>query len=44
MTWRNLTAGVAYVDTNLSATEAAQGGATHDIVDGAVVATLSANF
>lgn len=43
-TWRNFTLGVAYVDTNLSATEAATGGATRDIVDGAVVATLSANF
>lgn len=44
VTWHNLTAGIAYVDTNLSAAEAAQGGATRDIVDGAVVATLSANF
>jgi uncharacterized protein (TIGR02001 family) len=42
--WRNLTVGVAYVDTNLSATEAAAGGATRDIVDGAVVATLGASF
>jgi uncharacterized protein (TIGR02001 family) len=42
--WRNLTLGVAYVDTNLNATEAALGGATHDIVDGAVVATLGASF
>lgn len=44
VTWRNLTAGVVYVDTNLSAAEAAMGGATRDIVDGAVVATLSASF
>lgn len=43
-TWNRLTFGVAYVDTNLSATEAAQGGATRDIVDGAVVATLAASF
>lgn len=44
VTWNRLTFGVAYVDTNLSAAEAASGGATRDIVDGAVVATLSANF
>jgi uncharacterized protein (TIGR02001 family) len=43
-TWHNLTAGVAYVDTNLSAAKAAQGGATKDIVDSAVVATLTASF
>jgi uncharacterized protein (TIGR02001 family) len=42
--WHNLTLGIAYVDTNLSATEAALGGATRDIVDGAVVATLGASF
>lgn len=42
--WRNLSLGVAYVDTNLSATEAASGGATREIVDGAVVATLTASF
>jgi uncharacterized protein (TIGR02001 family) len=41
---RNLTLGVAYVATNLSGAEAALGGATRDIVDGAVVATLSASF
>jgi uncharacterized protein (TIGR02001 family) len=41
---RSLTLGVAYVDTNLSGAEAALGGATRDIVDGAVVATLSASF
>lgn len=44
MTWRNLSLGVAYVDTNLSGAEAALGGATRDIVDGAVVATLGASF
>ncbi len=44
VTWRNLTAGVAWVDTNLSAAEAASGGATRDIVDGAVVVTLGASF
>lgn len=42
--WRNLTFGVAYVDTNLSGAEAAAGGATRDIVDGAVVATVTASF
>lgn len=42
--WRNLSLGVAYVDTNLSAAEAAQGGATRDIVDGALVGTLTASF
>lgn len=42
--WHNLSLGVAYVDTDLSASEAAQGGATRDIVDGAVVATLTASF
>lgn len=42
--WRNLTFGVAYVDTNLSAAEAASGGATRDIVDGAIVATIGASF
>jgi uncharacterized protein (TIGR02001 family) len=43
-TWRNLTLGVAYVDTNLNATEAAAGGATRDIVDAALVLTLGATF
>lgn len=42
--WRNLTFGVSYVDTNLSGAEAASGGATRDIVDGAVVATVTASF
>jgi uncharacterized protein (TIGR02001 family) len=42
--WRNLSVGVAYVDTNLSGAEAVSGGATRDIVDGAVVATLTASF
>lgn len=43
-TWNHLTFGVAYVDTNLNAAEAAQGGATRDIVDGAFLATLTASF
>lgn len=43
-TWRNLTFGVSYVDTNLDAAEAAEGGATRDIVDAAVVASVSASF
>jgi uncharacterized protein (TIGR02001 family) len=42
--WRKLTFGIAYVDTDLSAAEAAEGGATKDIVDAAVVATLTASF
>ena len=42
--WHNLAFGVSYVDTNLSGAEAASGGATRDIVDGAVVATVAANF
>ena len=42
-TWRNLTAGVAYVDTNLSATEAAQGGATRDILQSTAICTLMAH-
>jgi uncharacterized protein (TIGR02001 family) len=42
--WRNLTVTAAWVDTNLSAAEAATGGATRDIVDGALVATLGASF
>lgn len=39
-----LTFGVAYVDTDLNGREAALGGATKDIVDAAVVATLTASF
>jgi uncharacterized protein (TIGR02001 family) len=42
--WRNLTFGVSYVDTNLSGAQAASGGATRDIVDAAVVASLTASF
>lgn len=42
--WRNLTLGVAYVDTDLSSAEAALGGATKDIVDSAVVFSLTASF
>jgi uncharacterized protein (TIGR02001 family) len=43
-TWNHPTFGVAYVDTNLSAAEAVSGGATRDIVDDTLVATLSASF
>ena len=39
-----LTFGVAYVDTNLSRAEAADGGAEKDIVDAALVATITASF
>lgn len=42
--WRNLTLGVAYVDTDLTPAEAALGGATEDIVDPAVVVSLTASF
>lgn len=44
LTVRTLTLGVAYVDTSLSGAEAAMGGATRDIVDSAVVFSLSAAF
>lgn len=43
-TLRELTLGVAYVDTNLSGAEAALGGATRDIVDSALVFSLGAAF
>lgn len=43
-TFKNLTLGAAYVDTNLSGREAALGGATKDIVDSAVVFSLTAAF
>lgn len=42
--WRNLTVGVAYVDTNISRSDALSAGATKDIVDGAVVLSLGASF
>lgn len=42
--WRNLTAGVAYVDTDISDTVALAAGATPDIVDDAVVLSLTASF
>jgi uncharacterized protein (TIGR02001 family) len=42
--YRNLTLGVAYVDTDLNGAEAALGGATGDIVDSAVVVSLTAAF
>ncbi len=43
-TYKNLTLGAAYVDTNLSGREAALGGATKDIVGSAVVFSLTAAF
>lgn len=43
-TLRNLTAGVAYVDTNISRRDALAAGATKTIVDGAVVLSLGASF
>ena len=42
--YKNLTLGVAYVDTDLSGAQAARGGATKDIVDSAVVFSLTAAF
>ena len=42
--WRNLTFGAAYVDTNISRTDALSAGATKGIVDGAVVLSLGASF
>ena len=42
--WRSLTLGASYVDTNLSAEEAALGGATKDIVDSALLLSLTASF
>ncbi len=42
--WRNLTVGVAYVDTNIPKREATAAGATRKIVSDAVVASLGASF
>lgn len=39
-----VTLGLAYVDTNLSGREARRGGPTRDIVDAALVATVTASF
>lgn len=43
-TWRNLTVGAAYVDTNISRSDAIAAGATRKIVDGTVVLSLGASF
>lgn len=43
-TWRNLTLGVTYVDTDIPDAEAFAAGATPDIVDAAVVFSLTASF
>lgn len=43
-TFRNLTLGIAYVDTDIADFDAIAVGATPDIVDGALVATLTASF
>jgi uncharacterized protein (TIGR02001 family) len=43
-TWRNLTLGLAYADTDVGAAQALAAGATKDIVDSAIVATLTASF
>jgi uncharacterized protein (TIGR02001 family) len=42
--WKNLTFGVSYVDTNIDEAQALSVGATKDIVDSAIVATLTASF
>lgn len=44
VTRRNFTLGVAYVDTDLSGDQARRGGATKDIVDAAIVLSLTAVF
>lgn len=43
-TYRNLTLGVAYVDTDAKEAQAIAAGATKDIVDSAIVATLTVSF
>lgn len=43
-TWRNLTAGIAYVDTDIGRRDAVAAGATRSIVDSAVVLSLGASF
>lgn len=42
--WRNLTFGIAYVDTNIGRIDAVAAGATKDIVDRAIVLSLGASF
>lgn len=42
--WKNLTFGVSYVDTNIDEAQALSVGATKDIVDAAVVLSLTASF
>lgn len=42
--WRNLTVGIAYVDTDIGDGAARAAGASPDIVDSAVVLSLSASF
>ena len=42
--WRNLTAGIAYVDTDISRRDALVAGATKGIVDSAVVLFVGASF
>ncbi|UUR07157.1 TorF family putative porin [Sphingomonas glaciei] len=42
--WRNLTAGVAYVDTDISRRDALAAGATKGIVDSTAVLSLGASF
>jgi len=44
LTWRNLTLGLAYMDTDLTTAGAASAGATKDVVDGAIVLSLAVAF
>lgn len=44
LAWRNLTFGLSYVDTDIGDAQALSVGATPDIVDAAIVATISASF
>lgn len=44
LAWRNLTLGLSYVDTDIGDAQALSVGATRDIVDAAIVATISASF
>ena len=42
--WRNLTAGVSYLDTNINRRDALAAGATKGIVDSAMVLSVGASF
>jgi uncharacterized protein (TIGR02001 family) len=42
--WRNFTLGIAYVDTDLGAAQALSGGASKDIVDAAILFSITASL